>query len=572
LYKNGLIFAIELPLSPPVMKVRSRITLYQLIMLICFSSFLVSCSTRGGRKGGLTGIFESDFVDIEEFRNVLSKTALPVDTKDSLFQQKLASDIDVNVQYAYQLSGNEPLWFDKAGLKKGAEELTGRLNELWNEGLNPGTYQVGYVQHILTALKKEKANFPVDSIVQWDRLLTRSYLGAARDLLMGVKPMKESDSLWFAKNDSTFNGATLLVTSLKSDKGIPSFDTFRPEIPDYRQMAKAVEAWLALKDDTLYLNLKNSIAQGQEDSSLQVLLQKELKGVAPAENDSMKGVRSWIATYQYYHQLRVTGKNDSATFKRLQVGPDEYIHNLVINMERLRALPRRTGAEHIWVNIPLMEVNYYKDREVMFHGRVVVGKKSRQTPSLWAPMANVVFNPPWGVPPTILKRDVGPGVGRSGPGYLARKGLRAFDSKGRDVTGMVNGENYRRFSYRQPPGARNALGEIKFNLPNKWDIYLHDTPHRENFSSRNRALSSGCVRVQNPKSLAESILADRNYTRGRIDSLIQTRRTKYEQLKRDIPVYIVYLTVASDSTGSRLRYLDDVYSKDVKMKKVYGYE
>jgi murein L,D-transpeptidase YcbB/YkuD len=186
-------------------------------------------------------------------------------------------------------------------------------------------------------------------------------------------------------------------------------------------------------------------------------------------------------------------------------------------------------------------------------------------------MANVVFNPPWGVPPTILKNDIGPGVGRSGSAYLARKGLRAFDSKGRDVTGSVNGSNYKRFSYRQPPGAHNSLGEVKFNLPNRWDIYLHDTPHRENFTNRLRALSSGCVRVQNPKVLAEAILEDRNFTPEKIDSIIETRRTRFEQLKRNLPVYIVYVTVATDSTGNLLRYLNDVYGRDEKLKKIYGY-
>jgi murein L,D-transpeptidase YcbB/YkuD len=86
-----------------------------------------------------------------------------------------------------------------------------------------------------------------------------------------------------------------------------------------------------------------------------------------------------------------------------------------------------------------------------------------------------------------------------------------------------------------------------------------------------RALSSGCVRVQNPKVLAEAILEDRNFTPEKIDSIIETRRTRFEQLKRNLPVYIVYVTVATDSTGNQLRYLNDVYGRDEKLKKIYGY-
>lgn len=555
---------------PLAMKKTPAQTLYQFFVVCSFPLVLLSCSSKPGEKNVLDTMFSSDFVDMASFKSSISAFNRPVNTADSLFQKNLLQDIDLNVDYVYQLSGNEPIWFTASGLKKGTEDMTRQLNDLWDEGLNPGTYRIGYLQEMLSRLKNKKETFPVDSIVQWDRALTRAYLNAARDLLLGTREIRKADSLWFARNDTTFDGANYLAATRKQELGFPALDTFRPSVPQYLQMKKAVGQWTALKKDSAYLSLKKQIVLGQQDSVLQQLLQKELSGTTVSENDSLKGITSWIATYQYYHQLKITGKNDSATYKSLTRSPEDYIRHLHMNMDRLRALPRIAGAEHVWVNIPLMEVSYYRDDQVKFHGRVVVGKKSRQTPSLWAPMANVVFNPPWGVPPTILRNDVGPGVTRAGSGYLARKGLRAFDANGKDVTGSVNGANYRRFSYRQPPGAHNSLGEVKFNLPNKWDIYLHDTPHRENFTNRYRALSSGCVRVQNPKLLAEAILEDRKFTAEKIDSIIQTRRTKFEQLKRHLPVYIVYITVAPDSTGNQLRYLDDVYGRDARMKKIYA--
>lgn len=547
-------------------------TMYRLLVFTLITSFFLACNSdkEPGKSKGVTGIFSSDFVDVSDFKEALSKSMKPIDTKDTAFRHKLLSDPDFNVSYAYQLAEYQPLWFDETGIKKGGTELTKQLNDLWDEGLEPGNYHVGYIQQALTQLENGK-DFPLDSIVQWDKTFTKAWLHAAKDLLMGSKEIHQGDSLWFAKNDTEFNGAAYLVKSLKAGSEFPSFDTFRPDIAEYAKMKNAVAQWSALKNDTQYLLLKKNIRPDQADSTWQAVIEKELHGVQPVENDSAKGIQTWIATYQYYHQLKVTGKYDSATYAKLKLVPDDYIHNLQMNMDRLRALPSKAGAEHVWVNIPLMEVNYYRENELKFHSRVVVGKKSRQTPSLWAPMANVVFNPPWGVPPTILKNDIGPGVGRSGAAYLSRKGLRAFDSKGRDVTGSVNGSNYKRFSYRQPPGAHNSLGEVKFNLPNKWDIYLHDTPHRENFTNRLRALSSGCVRVQNPKILAEAILEDRNFTPEKIDSIIDTRRTRFEQLKRNLPVYIVYVTVATDSTGNQLRYLNDVYGRDEKLKKIYGY-
>ncbi|WP_118951939.1 L,D-transpeptidase family protein [Taibaiella helva] len=555
------------------MKVRSCKPLSRILSVLFLSALLFSCSSsENGDHGGIGSLFSSDFVDKEAFARQLSAGLTPLPSDDSAFHARLLKENELNVSYAYHLGKNEPLWFNEQGLKKGAEELSRQLNQLWDEGLEPGNYKVGYIEQALTWLKnKKEGSFPVDSIVAWDKAFTTAWLQAARDLLLGGKEIHRGDSLWYARNDTAFNGAAYLARALKSSDEFPTLDSFRPDINEYLQMKKAVVQWSRLKEDSTYLAAKKSLAFGTPDSNLAQVLDKELAGITFPGNDTLNETGRRLAAYQYYRQLRITGKLDSATYSSLKRSPDDYIHNLQLNMDRLRSLPRQAGAEHVWVNIPLMEVNYYRDNEVKFHSRVVVGKRARQTPTLWAPMANVVFNPPWGVPPTILRNDVGPGVGRSGAGYLARKGLRAYDAQGRDVTASVNGSNYRRFSYRQPPGAHNSLGEVKFNLPNKWDIYLHDTPHRENFSSRMRALSSGCVRVQNPKLLAEAILEDRRFTPEKIDSIIQTRRTRFEQLKRNLPVYIVYLTVASDSTGNQLRYLEDVYGRDARMKKVYGY-
>ncbi len=570
MFKIGLIFAIENLFTVPFMNVRSC----TLLPVLVFSMLLFSCSSpkEGNKSSGIGSLFSSDYVDKEEFGKTIATTLGPVNPSDSLFNKSLLRSDTLNLDYAYQLAGREPLWFNADGPKKAVEDLAVQLNDLWNEGLDPGNYRVGYIQQVLAQLKSDnQKHFPVDSIVAWDKAFTAAWLHAARNLLLGGKEISRGDSLWFVRNDTAFSGAKYLVDALKKSDAFPAFDSFRPEVPEYAQMKKAVAAWATLKEDTAYMEAKKQVAAGQQDSALLLVIRKELGNVDLPANDTLQDRGQWIAAYQYYHQLRISGKMDSTTAASLKKMPDDYIHNLQLNMDRLRALPRELGAEHVWVNIPLMEVNYYRDNQVKFHSRVVVGKKARQTPSLWAPMANVVFNPPWGVPPTILKKDVGPGVGRSGSAYLARKGLRAFDAKGNDVTASVNGANYRRFSYRQPPGAHNSLGEVKFNLPNKWDIYLHDTPHRENFSNRVRALSSGCVRVQNPKLLAEAILEEQRYTPEKIDSIIQTRRTKFEQLKRNLPVYIVYLTVAPDSTGNQLRYLDDVYGRDTRMKKVYGF-
>lgn len=536
-----------------------RPTFTSLLTVVSCAVLLYSCG-GGKQTGGGLGIFSGDFVNEEAFATAISNRLKPVDTKDSAFQANLLKDIELNTAYAYQLSGNKAIWFDEDGLKKSAVDFSTQIKELAAEGIGE-QYDVKRLDHILKQANAE--NIATDTLVNWDIALTQMYLTAAKDLLLGNKEVKVKDEQWFAANDSSFNGAAILAKVMGTESKFPSFDSFRPEHKYYKQMRAEAGEWQLLAKDSAYNALRQQWKSSQTPLLAAQIIKKEMPGVTFATDDSTDEQAAAIKSYQYYRQLKPRGKLDTATLALLNLQPATYIDKLQLNMERVRRLPRQIGNEYVWVNIPLMELDYMRDDVNKFHSRVVVGKVSRQTPSLVAKMTNIVFNPPWGVPPTILKNDVGPGVSRSGSGYLARKGLRAYDSKGNDVTGSVNGANYKRFSYRQPPGAHNSLGEVKFNLPNKWDIYIHDTPHRENFGSRMRALSSGCVRVQNPKDFAEIILEDSKYNRSKIDSVIETRKTKHEKLDRNVEVYIVYMTVAPDSTGTRMRYLNDVYKRDI---------
>jgi murein L,D-transpeptidase YcbB/YkuD len=545
----------------------SSTTLFPFVLL--FACSLYSCNS-GNSNSSLSEIFNSDFVDAEAFKTSIQSSLKSINVNDSTFQKQLLKDSDgvINTSYAYRLSDYQPLWFDKSGIKQDASALLDQLRLLQEDGLDTNKYQISILASQIGLLKGQKS-CPLDTVMALDKTLTKTWLIAAKDLLLGTIEIKKGDSLWFAGNDTSFNGARILADALKSNSPLPSLDTFRTNANVYFQMKKALKQWQSLKNDTAYLAMKRNVS-ALDDGSLTDLLKKELVDIQiPVANDSAGSTKGWIATYQYYHQLKNTGKLDSATRISLKKMPDAYIATIKMNMDRIRALPRDIKTEHLWVTIPLMEVEYVKNEQVLFHSKVVVGKPTRQTPSLWANLTNVVFNPPWGVPPTILKNDVGPGVGRSGSAYLGKKGLRAFDSKGKDVTDQVNASNYKRYNYRQPPGAGNSLGEVKFNLPNRWDIYLHDTPHRENFANTYRALSSGCVRVQNPKALAEILLDSDKFTADKIDTIIATRKTKFEKIERKLPVYIIYATIAPDSTGSQLRYLNDIYRRDERMLKYY---
>ncbi len=238
-------------------------------------------------------------------------------------------------------------------------------------------------------------------------------------------------------------------------------------------------------------------------------------------------------------------------------------------MERIRWMQKEFGKLYLIVDVPLMELFLKRDGANAVHMRVVVGRRERQTPSLNANMANVVINPSWGVPPTILKKDVLPGLVKSGKKYLSRKGLKAYDNDGNAVDpSFINAHNYRRYTYKQAPGDDNSLGYVKFNFPNHWDVYMHDTPHRGDFVKRDRFLSSGCVRVQRPKEMAVYILSElekMTFTMGKLDSMIRTHKTRWEILKNKIPVHIAYLTAFEDTTGTHIQFVRDIYHRDGKL-------
>jgi murein L,D-transpeptidase YcbB/YkuD len=272
-----------------------------------------------------------------------------------------------------------------------------------------------------------------------------------------------------------------------------------------------------------------------------------------------------LKKFQYLNHCKVTGKMDSTTLNLLNKNIEEKLQSLALNMDRLRWMKHDFPQPYIWVDVPKMELNYVEKDSVQFNMRVVVGRPGRPTTTLDAALENIVLSPPWTVPPTIMKEEVVPGIARRGGSYLLKRGLKAYDRRGRIVNAtLINDKNYKRYTIGQAPGYRSSLGEVKFNLPNPWSIYLHDTPHREDFVKFYRAYSSGCIRVQKPKQFAEFLLRDTlEYSYAKIDSICKTRKTVFIPVNRNIAVHIVYLTNALDSTG-KVMYLRDIYKWDKK--------
>ncbi|MFN3854518.1 MAG: murein L,D-transpeptidase [Phreatobacter sp.] len=243
--------------------------------------------------------------------------------------------------------------------------------------------------------------------------------------------------------------------------------------------------------------------------------------------------------------------------------------DLIANLERWRWLPRDLGPTHIWVNAPDYHVNVIRDGQLVHRARTVVGRAETQTPVFSDAMNHIVFNPSWYVPLSIVRRSMLGPASRNNT-YFARQGIEVTQG-GRQVDPSSidwSAANVSRFAFRQPPGERNALGRMKFMFPNRHAVYLHDTPSRRYFSQANRALSNGCVRVQNPEELAELLLniaqPGETWTVARIRSLYgPSERTV--RFRQSIPIHLVYFTMTVDSTGALVE-LPDIYGHNARVR------
>mgnify|MGYP006265516957 CR=1 FL=1 len=220
--------------------------------------------------------------------------------------------------------------------------------------------------------------------------------------------------------------------------------------------------------------------------------------------------------------------------------------DLIVNMERWRWVPPELGEDYIFVNLPEFTLKLIRKGELAYITRTVVGKPDTPTPLFSAAINSLIVNPSWHVPQSIIRNEFLPKLAED-PAYAEKSGY--------EIT-----QNGDMISIRQPPGERNALGFVKFNLPNEHAVYLHDTPMRKLFANMDRAYSHGCVRVENPFSLAAMVLSNPKYSEDTLKSFVG-HEERMIKLEDPLPVHLTYFTVITGEDG-QLRRLGDIYGYD----------
>ncbi|WP_239928724.1 L,D-transpeptidase family protein [Photobacterium sanguinicancri] len=273
-----------------------------------------------------------------------------------------------------------------------------------------------------------------------------------------------------------------------------------------------------------------------------------------------------VKSFQHRHGLKVDGVIGPKTRYWLALSPKQRVRVLALNTQRVRLWPMDVSSVLI-VNIPGYEMNLWLDNKHIMDSRVIVGRPDRRTPLMSSSINSIVFNPYWNVPISIMQKDILPKA-KYDSSYITRKNfavIRSWTSSEQIPVSAIDWNNVsvKSFPYRlrQKPGARNALGRYKFNIPNKNAIYLHDTPAKSLFNEDGRAFSSGCVRVEHADDLAMILLNYSGVSEQRVNTLSSRSSTKTVGLKNKIQVHLIYQTAWVDDEGL-VNFRDDVYLYD----------
>lgn len=464
----------------------------------------------------------------------------------------------------YEQGQFSPVWERRDNL----EQLLAALSGMAEDGLDPEAYALSELQRRRIGLDDPGAT--PRQRAQFDILATEACLTALIHLYRGKVAPATLDTHWNfdPRQPNQAEGLDAIRDALLHGTVAALFDHARPQSPIYDRLraalvqlrAVAAEGGWPLLEDGPTLKPDN---HDPRVSTLRQRLRLADYAVGAAEGDLYDpALEEALKQFQSEHYLTADGYLGKATLAALNVPIAARMEQLQANLERARWLLHELQGEFVMVDIAGYRITYYKDGQPVWRSRVQVGKPYRRTPAFKSKITYLTLNPTWTVPPGILKNDILPKV-RKNLGYLAANRMRVLDSQGRQLSPeSVNWDDPRGILLRQDAGPGNSLGRLVIRFPNDYLVYLHDTPHQHLFESEQRSFSSGCIRVEHPRELAELLLNDpERWNRAAIDSAIDTMETQTVMLREPMPLLLAYWTVDLRE-GGRISFRPDIYGRD----------
>jgi murein L,D-transpeptidase YcbB/YkuD len=502
----------------------------------------------------------------------------------------------------YEARKYAPAWVDDGVPTDAARAFAEAVRQAGNDGLDPRHYDVG----LLRALPQDGGGLlggpDVDprKAAEADVQVTWALLRYASDMKAGRVDPRKVDTHWVGRLrdgelrkllDGAVDEDGMQRTLAALAPAHRSYEGLKAALARYRKVEQeggwpTVPASMSVrkgKSSPDVLTLRRRLAvEGDLDPSLApstAVVRPVSLTTAPGASTRPapvpasplevydEAVAAAVRSFEERHGLNPDGILDKATVAALNVPVAERVATLRLNLERLRWLPEKLGDRFVYVNIPAFHLQGYEGDNVTLDMKVVVGKKETPTPIFSDEMEAVVFSPYWNIPPNILREETAPSI-RKDPGYLYDNDLEVVRNGRVTDPWSVDWSNPDRgVQVRQRPGAKNALGQAKFIFPNQFDVYLHDTPAESFFNRVQRTFSHGCVRVAEPRLLAEWVLKGQAaWTPERITAAMAAGQEKHVAVRPRIPVYLAYHTAWVDN--GRVQFREDIYGHDARQREL----
>ena len=483
----------------------------------------------------------------------------------------------------YRARDFRPAWIDDALTLSGAISFLAALRLVSEDGLDPGNYHLAVIESLIAEVQASKGKkgrkVGPDTLVDLEMILTDAFFLCGSHLVHGQVNPETVQSEWSIKG-RTEDLAAVLERGLADKDMAAALDSFRPQHAVYRDLKEAFRDFQAIVGGGGWPELPPGpkLEKGDRDARVETLRRSlEARGdLAPSEGGDRSaydnGLETGVKAFQRRHGLEPDGVVGDATAAALNVPAAGRVAQIRANLERWRWISPDLGERYILVNVADFRLVVVEGGRQVLSMPAIVGTAYRRTPEFSGKLSYVVINPTWTVPPKLAREDILPKV-RKDPDYLVKKGFRVFRGWSAGAPEIdpdevdwseVEGETTS-FNFRQEPGSANALGRIKFMFPNKFDVYLHDTPERGLFSHAVRDFSSGCIRVEKPEDLAEYVLRDDpDWNREKILEAMDDGTPRVIVLRNSIGVHLLYWTTWLAEDG-RVQFREDIYQRDAAL-------
>ncbi|WP_209006205.1 murein L,D-transpeptidase [Stappia sp. 28M-7] len=478
-------------------------------------------------------------------------------------------ELELGIQGYYENRVFQPLWVSDQGLNPHGELLLGAFEKAGDHALDPADYAPDRLRQLASTATD------IDSLAELEVAISNTFVTYANHLTAGrVKPNEVNRSLnLFPKAPDP---AMLLEFVDTSEDFASAIEGLSPNTPNYARLKTALADYRAKEAAGGFTvvpegeTLKPGMTDTRAEALRTRLAEQDLFTPGSHSGDVYDGALvEAVKLFQERHGLEVDGVIGKNTLAEINVPISRRIDQMELNMERRRWMPDDLGSRYVFVNLADQNLKVVENDKTVHTTRVVVGKPYHATPVFSDEMTYAEVNPYWTVPYSIATTEYLPMLQRD-PGSLLAKNIRVFSGNREIDPWSVAWGSYSRasfpFTLRQDPGEGNALGRIKFMFPNKFNIYIHDTPSKSLFDRAQRSFSHGCIRAEDPFDLGQALLGPDGWTKDKLEAVRNSRERRVIKLSKPLPVHLTYLTAWVNKDGS-VHFRRDIYDRDKVLAK-----